>query len=205
MTFAPSKPILIALAGVVGLGVVIGGVFVLRQRARPSDEIPATVQSTEIVVAPTGDLELSTTSSTEDGSVPPASPTERDSDGDGLTDLEERRIGTSTSLRDTDGDGQTDYDEVRIFGTDPLFVSATLTPTAPPVDTSASLVTTTNAVAENGDRDGDGLRDQDEVLNYKTNPDNPDTDGDGYPDGAEVEKGYNPAGPGKCTTPTCIP
>ena len=39
---------------------------------------------------------------------------------------------------------------------------------------------------------------------YGTNPVNPDTDGDGYADGAEVEKGYDPRGPGKCKVASCI-
>lgn len=36
----------------------------------------------------------------------------RDSDGDGLTDAEENRIGTDINLKDTDGDGIDDYFEV---------------------------------------------------------------------------------------------
>jgi len=42
-----------------------------------------------------------------------------DSDGDGLTDDEERRIGTNPFNADTDGDGIPDGDEIRL-GTDPL-------------------------------------------------------------------------------------
>jgi hypothetical protein len=47
-----------------------------------------------------------------------------------------------------------------------------------------------------GDSDNDGLSDDSEVLFWGTDPNNPDTDGDGYLDGAEVESGYNPLGPG---------
>lgn len=54
------------------------------------------------------------------------------------------------------------------------------------------------------DTDGDGLSDGDEVLRYHTNPLNPDTDGDGFPDGVEVQKGYNPLGAGKCAQPSCV-
>jgi len=39
---------------------------------------------------------------------------------------------------------------------------------------------------QTGDRDSDGLLDQDEVYIYGTDPDDPDTDGDGLSDGAEV-------------------
>ncbi len=42
-----------------------------------------------------------------------------DTDGDGLTDEEERQIGTDPLLADTDGDGLEDADE-RMRGSDPL-------------------------------------------------------------------------------------
>jgi len=42
------------------------------------------------------------------------------------------------------------------------------------------------------DTDGDGIGDQDEVLKYKTDPNNKDTDGDGYSDKEELEGGFNP-------------
>ncbi len=62
---------------------------------------------------------------------PPASPLPRDpqqpqaaspvdSDGDGLTDDEERALGTDPHNPDTDGDGIGDGDEVHIYGTNPL-------------------------------------------------------------------------------------
>lgn len=43
-----------------------------------------------------------------------------DKDGDGLSDDEERALGTDPYETDTDGDGLSDYDEVRVYGTDPL-------------------------------------------------------------------------------------
>ncbi|GEM_PF-3578037 len=46
--------------------------------------------------------------------------TSLDTDGDGLLDGEEQRLGTRVELADTDGDGLSDYDEVRIYGTNPL-------------------------------------------------------------------------------------
>ena len=42
------------------------------------------------------------------------------------------------------------------------------------------------AVAVPVDSDGDGLTDEDEILIYHTDPNNPDTDGDGLSDGDEV-------------------
>lgn len=60
-----------------------------------------------------------------------------DTDGDGLSDLEEKKLGTDINLADTDGDGLTDFAEVKIYRTDPL----------------------------NPDTDGDGFSDGDEVKN----------------------------------------
>ncbi len=42
-----------------------------------------------------------------------------DTDGDGLLDAEEERIGTNPEKTDTDGDGVPDYDEVYVFFSDP--------------------------------------------------------------------------------------
>ena len=42
-----------------------------------------------------------------------------DSDGDGLTDTEEKQIGTEIRLADTDSDGLNDYQEVKSYGTNP--------------------------------------------------------------------------------------
>ncbi|MEX2397001.1 MAG: OmpA family protein, partial [Balneolales bacterium] len=81
-----------------------------------------------------------------------------DTDGDGIPDHEEIRIGTDPENPDTDGDGLSDGDELYEYETDPL----------------------------NADTDGDGLTDGDEVLVYETDPLNPDTDGDGLSDGDEV-------------------
>ena len=71
-----------------------------------------------------------------------------DSDCDGLTDDEERVLGTNPYNPDSDGDGLTDYQEVRIYFTNPL----------------------------NPDTDGDGVSDYLEVMVYFTNPLIPDSD-----------------------------
>jgi hypothetical protein len=42
-----------------------------------------------------------------------------DTDGDGLTDGEEKSLGTNPVLTDTDGDGLTDAEEINLRGTDP--------------------------------------------------------------------------------------
>ncbi len=43
-----------------------------------------------------------------------------DSDGDGLSDDEEARLGTNYLIADTDGDGLFDREEVKVYKTDPL-------------------------------------------------------------------------------------
>lgn len=43
-----------------------------------------------------------------------------DKDLDGLSDVEEAKLGTNPNLADTDGDGINDYDEVNIYKTNPL-------------------------------------------------------------------------------------
>ena len=60
-----------------------------------------------------------------------------DSDGDGLTNDEERTLGTSVAKPDTDGDGLGDREEVKVYSTDP----------------------------KKPDTDGDGYVDGDEVKN----------------------------------------
>ena len=81
----------------------------------------------------------------------------RDSDKDGLTNVEEYRLGTNLYSADTDGDGLTDKEELSRYGTDPLIA----------------------------DMDGDGLSDGDEII-LGTDPKNADADGDGIPDSEEI-------------------
>ncbi len=88
-----------------------------------------------------------------------------DSDGDGLSDDYELKIGTDPLNPDTDGDGLKDGEEVLVYKTDPL----------------------------NPDSDYDMLKDGEEVKKYKTDPLDPDTDKGGVRDGHEVhEDGTNP-------------
>lgn len=90
-----------------------------------------------------------------------------DSDGDGLSDAEERLIGTDPLDPDTDKDGLNDGEEVKVYGTDPL----------------------------NRDTDADLLGDGDEVITYKTDPTNADTDLGSVNDGVEIGRGTNPLDP----------
>jgi hypothetical protein len=86
-----------------------------------------------------------------------------DSDEDGVTDEEERRLGTDPGKWDTDGDSITDGSEVHSFGTDPKLA----------------------------DTDGDGLGDKIEIWTH-TDPANRDSDGDGMSDGFEAALGDHP-------------
>lgn len=120
-----------------------------------------------------------------------------DSDGDGLTDEEERDVdfnhngridpdevgrATDPTRRDTDGDGLSDYFERKLStidnALDPL----------DPTDSGCPFG------AETFDRDRDGLTDCEEVIKG-TLYNNPDTDRDGIPDGIEFMMGTNPLQP----------
>ncbi|MFA6594087.1 MAG: hypothetical protein WCT16_02405 [Candidatus Buchananbacteria bacterium] len=69
--------------------------------------------------------------------IPAATESAPDSDGDGLTDSEERALGTDPLKADSDDDGLTDWAEIKIYQTDPL----------------------------NPDTDSDGYKDGQEVIN----------------------------------------
>jgi hypothetical protein len=97
-----------------------------------------------------------------------------DSDGDGLPDEYELKIGTDPLNKDTDGDGITDGIEVRLLGMDPLKFDSHFNCTFPLVDS-----------------DFDGLNDCEEDA-LSTDKNHYDSDGDGIPDGLEVKYGTNP-------------
>lgn len=80
-----------------------------------------------------------------------------DSDGDGLSDEQETKLGTNPMEYDTDKDGLDDRNELTIFGSDPTLF----------------------------DTDGDKLSDRQEQV-YGTNPLSQDTDKDGLSDHYEV-------------------
>jgi outer membrane protein OmpA-like peptidoglycan-associated protein/opacity protein-like surface antigen len=103
-----------------------------------------------------------------------------DCDEDGLTDPEERRLGTDPCIIDTDGDTLTDFEEVRNYRTDPLKID---TDSDGLNDFQELRVITTDP--RNPDSDNDGLNDGQEIAR-KTDPKNPDTDGDNLTDGDEV-------------------
>ena len=105
-------------------------------------------------------------------------PAKDDSDGDGLTDEEERRIGTDPFQPDTDGDGMNDgWEQTHGFN--------------PRKDNAADGDPTNDY---DHDSDGDGLTNGEE-CEWGTDPHSDDTDGDGATDKDEIENGSDPTDP----------
>ena len=105
-------------------------------------------------------------------------PAKADSDGDGLTDEEERRIGTNPFQPDTDGDGMNDgWEHSYSFN--------------PNVDNATDADPTNDC---DFDRDNDGLTNGEE-CEWGTDPRSDDTDGDGVADRDEIESGSDPTDP----------
>ncbi|MFH0992233.1 MAG: OmpA family protein [bacterium] len=129
-----------------------------------------------------------------------------DKDKDGLTDKEEKQLGTNPKAADTDGDGLSDGDEVKKYFTDPLKADSDgdglndadelnrykTDPLKTDTDgdglNDKEELLTYNTEPTKRDTDNDGLSDYDEVMKFKTNPLKADTDGDGLSDGEEVIK-----------------
>lgn len=110
-------------------------------------------------------------------------PENPDTDNDGLNDGEEVNLGTSPVDADTDGDGLTDGEEVNIHKTNPKDID-----TDDDGLTDGYEVQSTHTNPTKPDTDEDGLNDREEVEKYYTNPLKVDTDGDGLNDYDEVVK-----------------
>lgn len=138
--------------------------------AVPLFSLPLAAQEVTLDSTPTptatGDITVSGGQEVAPVFLPPAQVPNIDTDGDGLSDADERRWGLDPYRFDTDYDGIGDGDELydRYGLTNPL----------------------------DPDTDHDGLRDGAEVFVYGTDPWRPDTDGDGYSDFDEVQSGRDP-------------
>lgn len=102
-----------------------------------------------------------------------------DSDGDGLTDAEELKLGTDPLNPDTDGDGFSDGVEVYFAARGGNFNPLRPDPGCPPN-------------LRGIDSDCDGIPDCDEQL-IGSNASSQDSDGDGMPDGVEWQLGTQAA------------
>jgi hypothetical protein len=103
-----------------------------------------------------------------------------DSDGDGISDANERAAGTDPNRADTDGDGLADSREAQ-EGSDPHAVDSD----------GDGLLDGEDPVPTGDDIDGDGLTDGEEVA-LGSDPRAADSDGDGTPDGEEYAQGTDP-------------
>jgi len=96
---------------VVVVAVVLVGTWLARKNVTSQPAQDLTIPVTEDVLPPETTLP-------PPAAPPPSEPL--DTDSDGLTDEEEKVLGTAISIADTDGDLLSDYDEVRIWNTNPL-------------------------------------------------------------------------------------
>jgi len=106
---------------------------------------------------------------------------EADPDKDGLTNDQEKQLGTDKKNPDTDRDGLTDGEEVNMYHTNPLVADSDGDGLS-----DADEVKKYNTDPNKKDTDGDGLSDADELMKYHTDPLKADTDGDGLKDGEEI-------------------
>ncbi len=124
--------IILSIVGVLCAGIVT---VVVIMRARSARQAPSPTTQTPPSSQDTGakpPASTPTSTPTARGILPPEqdAPQTRslaaqsDADNDGLTDGEERELGTDPQRKDTDGDGLSDLDEVRTYCTDPRKASS---------------------------------------------------------------------------------
>jgi hypothetical protein len=123
-----------------------------------------------------------------------------DADGDGVTDVREKSLGTAAGDADTDHDNLSDGFELMVLHTDPTKADTD----SDGLSDSMELATGTDPGRPDTDRDGvldgsrdttdtdvDGLTDALEKL-LGTDPTRADSDGDGFLDGVEYQSKFDP-------------
>lgn len=113
----------------------------------------------------------------------------KDSDGDGIADETELKLGSDPSKKDSDNDGFDDGVEFYL-GYNPAGKGILSKNDLAVVE--APLLKGESGVSITIDSDNDGISDREEII-IGTDPFNSDSDSDGYADGEEFLKGYNPA------------
>ncbi|MBU1146089.1 thrombospondin type 3 repeat-containing protein [Patescibacteria group bacterium] len=126
------KKIFLVLAVVILVVILGGGGYLVWQQftATPQGSITSTPETSNVNLPPVN-LPIETAPIVDEipAEVPPAvletapvipSPESVDTDGDGLTDIEEATLGTDPTKTDTDVDNLSDGEEVNIYFTDPL-------------------------------------------------------------------------------------
>lgn len=119
-----------------------------------------------------------------------------DSDGDGLSDLDELALGTDYLNPDTDGDDMSDGNEV-LFGLDPLDPSDGGNNADPDNDLMPNKWEVDHGLNPNDPADAAAHADTDGLTNLQeyqlgTDPNQNDTDSDGWSDSYENANGYDP-------------
>jgi hypothetical protein len=146
---------------------------------RRSASAPA--QPADGPASPAGGEQNTAVATPEEQVFPPAgAPRTVDTDGDGLADSTERRLGTDPRRRDTDGDGLPDGWEVANGLNPRLDLDAVRDSDSDGVDNRNEFRVRSNPRAM--DSDGDGVKDGQD-----------DTDGDGLPNAVEQKLGLDPA------------
>ena len=110
-----------------------------------------------------------------------------DSDGDGISNVDEEEYGTDKNKVDTDDDGLNDYDEIYKYHT-----VATDSDSDKDGIFDGDEVNTFNTNPNLKDSDYDGLIDYEELFVHKTNPNKWDTDDGGMSDRDELYNESNP-------------
>jgi len=122
-----------------------------------------------------------------------------DPDGDGLSNEQEKQIGTNPLVADTDNDGLNDGLEVNTYKTNPLVADTDQDSLKDGLEVNGWQISVdgvpchvkSNPLSE--DSDGDSLTDYSEYATYLTDPSSNDTDRDGLPDKWEVDYSFAPA------------